>query len=784
MKTLTALFLCLWSLGCAAQTNKWLWAQTGGGLLNDFLGSGNYSGNSLSIDINGNSYITGFFQADSIAFGNITLNNVDSTNTDGFLVKYGPTGAVLWAQSMGGSDVSCRSVATDKFGNVYVTGSYTTSSVIIGNTTLPFVGNPGHNLFVAKFDASGNVLWATSANGDMSGNAIVLDTSDNVYVCASFNDTVTLGSTVLVGTGAFDNYIARLNSATGAFIWAHSLTGTTTDLTTDGAGNPVITGSFIGSSMSFESTVLTGNNSSSASYRDVFTAKYNASGALLWAVAAGGSGSELPKAVITDTAGNIFVGGVYQDSFSFAGTSFSLANTGANYAGGFVIKYNSAGVPQWGVPITSTNYEQVTDLFIDKDNLLLVAGNFSSPTLTLGSVTLTKSAAQRDAFIARYDNTGNLVWADKTDGQADDCQIAADTSGNIYLAGNFFLNVNFGIIPISGSLASLYDIFVAKYGPCSATLAQPSAISGSATVCSGASYTYSVPGVANAGLYIWTLPGGWSGSSTSNTITVTAGNIGGTISIAAASNCDTSLLQTLSVTAIPAPAASILGGTPISFCPGNMVTLSALTGNYSYAWMLNNNLVSGATSSTYATSQPGNYQLIVDNGSCKDTSSITVLTVLPAPNPVITQTGLTLSTAINQGSYQWYKNYVLIPGATANTYQVTQIGDYYVQITNTNNCYANSDTVSIISINVSDIEYNRLGIFPQPAKGYLTIETAFILHQPVIEITDIQGRSVAFEVVTMESQRIRLRIKNVAPGVYFLSLKSGNSVTHERILLE
>jgi hypothetical protein len=517
--------------------------------------------------------------------------------------------------------------------------------------------------------------------------------------------------------------------------------------------------------MSFESTVLTGNNSSSANYKDVFTAKYNASGSLLWAVAAGGLGSEIPAAVITDTAGNVFVGGLYQDSFSFAGTSFSLANAGTNYGGGFVIKYNSAGVPQWGVPITSTNYEQVTDLFVDKDNLLLVTGNFSSPTLTLGSATLTKSAAQRDAFIARYDNTGNLVWADKTDGQADDCQIATDTSGNIYLAGNSFLNVNFGIIPISGSLANLYDIFVAKYGPCTAALAQPSAISGSATVCTGASYTYSVPAVANAGLYIWTLPSGWSGSSASNTITVTTGNIGGTISVAAASNCDTSLLQTLFVTAIPAPAASILGGTSISFCQGNIVTLSALTGNYSYAWMLNNNLVPGATSSAYTTSQPGNYQLIVDNGSCKDTSSVTVLTVLPAPNAIITQTGLTLSTAINQGSYQWYRNYLPIPGATNNTYHVTQIGDYYVQVTNPNNCYANSDTVSIISINVSDIEHSRLGIFPQPAKGYLTIETPFFLQQPIIEITDMQGKSIAFEVVTVESQRIQLKVKNVAPGV-------------------
>src|SRR5690606_27971933 len=83
--------------------------------------------------------------------------------------------------------------------------------------------------------------------------------------------------------------------------------------------------------------------------------------------------------------------------------------------------------------------------------------------------------------------------------------------------------------------------------------AQPGAITGNITICAGAATTFSVSAVTGATSYTWTLPNGWSGNSTTNSINVTAGNIGGTISVTANNNCGSSTAQTLNVSVDQAP---------------------------------------------------------------------------------------------------------------------------------------------------------------------------------------------------------------------------------------
>jgi hypothetical protein len=79
----------------------------------------------------------------------------------------------------------------------------------------------------------------------------------------------------------------------------------------------------------------------------------------------------------------------------------------------------------------------------------------------------------------------------------------------------------------------------------------PSAISGDVTACAGQPTVYSVGAVANATSYQWTLPIGWTGSSSVNAITATAGAVGGVVSVSAANACGAGPVSTLSVTSIP-----------------------------------------------------------------------------------------------------------------------------------------------------------------------------------------------------------------------------------------
>ncbi|WP_046245548.1 carbohydrate-binding protein [Hymenobacter terrenus] len=93
--------------------------------------------------------------------------------------------------------------------------------------------------------------------------------------------------------------------------------------------------------------------------------------------------------------------------------------------------------------------------------------------------------------------------------------------------------------------------------PCTAAT-QPGPISGAATVAAGSTQTYSVAVVPGATAYTWTLPTGWAGTSTSTSITATAGNAGGTISVKASNACGASIATTTAVSVTPLGAGSTL----------------------------------------------------------------------------------------------------------------------------------------------------------------------------------------------------------------------------------
>jgi gliding motility-associated-like protein len=113
------------------------------------------------------------------------------------------------------------------------------------------------------------------------------------------------------------------------------------------------------------------------------------------------------------------------------------------------------------------------------------------------------------------------------------------------------------------------------------------------------------------------LPAGWSGSSTTGSITVTAGTAGGTISVTANGLYDTSTAKTLPVIVNPLPVVAITA---------NGVNLNATSGFDDYQWLLNNQFIAAAKAATYIAAASGNYAVIAtDHKNCKDTSDIYIL---------------------------------------------------------------------------------------------------------------------------------------------------------------
>lgn len=178
-------------------------------------------GYSVCCDFNGNIYLTGGYAGGPITFGSISVTG--SGPDDAFLFKFDNNGNVLWGKSIGGSgDETGSSVCTDHNGNVFITGNTTSPSISFGSITLTNAGPS--NLFLAKYDASGNAIWAKGGSGttSASGQSLSSDESGNVFLAGNYyNSSLILGSYTLPFSTPERMFIAKFNQS-GNILWANS----------------------------------------------------------------------------------------------------------------------------------------------------------------------------------------------------------------------------------------------------------------------------------------------------------------------------------------------------------------------------------------------------------------------------------------------------------------------------------------------------------------------------------------------------------------------------------
>lgn len=383
------------------------------------------------------SNVSAFYQQDQQGFITFNIKEYDKNKT----LIVDPPFERLWATYYGGSDYdNCDgsremgAITTDPSGNVLITG-FTKS------TNFP-TQNPGGgayfqssvagqiDVFIAKFTNSGERIWVTYYGGsaDDIGTALTTDVSENLFVTGN----------------TFSSNFPTYNPGSGAYF------------------QPSIGGS-----------------------GDAFILKFNNAGIRQWATFYGGGLSDVGYAVATNHLGAIYIGGnTFSSNFPVynPGSNAYFQGTNAGSFDGFIVKFNNNGVRLWATyyggsdedhiySIATDNLFGVTDSFYN----LFVTGmtrstNFPIHNPGSGAYFQGNIQGYRTAFVLKFNNAGERIWATYYSGSTNDYgrAIATDGYGNLFVVGNTSSN-NFptydggGGAYYQGALGGIDDVFILKF---------------------------------------------------------------------------------------------------------------------------------------------------------------------------------------------------------------------------------------------------------------------------------------------------------------------------------
>ncbi len=364
-----------------------LWAVQAGGAKSDIA-------TGLAEDHQGNVYLTGYFSSPTAAFGPTTLTNPAPSYNDLFLAKLDAAGEFQWAWSAGGTgDDLSRALTVDAAGNVLIVGDFSSPTLRFGGLVATNVG--GTDVFVAKFNPRGEPLWVRTAgwSGSHDGNAIATDAAGNVYIAGEMWIRIRFGTIELDSHFDHDTFLAKYDP-NGNLQWARQLNSFSVavarNLAVDGQGDLIMSGYF-DQSCNFDQQTLVAHGG-----QDVFLAKFNPAGEVVWAENFGGPGMDTPRSLAADAAGNVYLTGSFEQTADFGGVTL----TTGGQRDLFVVAVDSTGHVIWAKQAGDTRSEDGFALAVGADAAVVVGGAFVSSVIFDG-ISYAPGNSGTDGFLAR-----------------------------------------------------------------------------------------------------------------------------------------------------------------------------------------------------------------------------------------------------------------------------------------------------------------------------------------------------------------------------------------------
>ncbi len=376
---------------------------------------------------------------------------------------------------LGWSHAGGQSITTDRFGNEYVTGYFESSTLVLGHDTLH---NPGFaNVYLAKYNQAGNLLWAKSPSGTLysaEGYSVTTDAWGNIFLAGYLEQgSMIFGTdTLRDDSTAPTTFLAKFDSS-GNIKWMRKAIGNSTvcgaySVAADPSGNAVVTGMFTSPTITFGGYTLT--NDTIGYYSSLFVVKYDSSGNVLWALSPRCLTGAL-WSVCTDASGIIYLAGVFSsNTISFGGITLVNDTLDANRGEICLAKLDPSGTVIWMKTAQDKGNDYLTGVACDPLGNVYVTGNYTGDSIRFGTQLLVADSPgvyNFKMFLTKYEATGIALWARG----AIPCYsisegVASDLAGNAYITG---YNSSSPIIFGSDTLHST-GLFVVKYNGAGSSL--------------------------------------------------------------------------------------------------------------------------------------------------------------------------------------------------------------------------------------------------------------------------------------------------------------------------
>jgi hypothetical protein len=434
-----------------------------------YYGEGSAMPHDISTDKSGNAYMAGSAMT-SIGTSVATSGSHQATFAggapiDAFLVKFDAAGVRQWGTYYGGTGHDfAHSCTADNDGAIYLCGQTMSTSAIatVGSHQPVIAGGAFGDAFLVKFNGEGIREWGTFYGGDADeiGRSCHTDANGDVYLAGhttSITGIATGGShqdtfggiASPPGLMAPDAFLVKFNNS-GVRQWGTYYGSDARDMgfscVTDKAGNVYLSG---------ESFTPSGNTISTPGchqallaggvfHGDAFLVKFDNGGVRQWGTYYGGIGDEQtgsPSCLTTDSLNNVYLTGTTWSPANIS-TPGSHQQTLGGSDDAYLVKFNSAGVRQWGTYYGDIEIDYGYSCATDSAGNVYLSGTGDEVTVgnsifTTPGVFQSTYGGNWDAFIAKFNPTGVRQWSSFFGGLGDDAAIscAIGNNGDIFIGG-------------------------------------------------------------------------------------------------------------------------------------------------------------------------------------------------------------------------------------------------------------------------------------------------------------------------------------------------------------